>query len=43
MKTLSEQMEEYIQQLMREEGYSRKEAEEEAYDIFIGADERHDY
>ena len=39
-QSLTKQMEAYVQKLMDERGYTRHDAENEAYDIFIGADER---
>ena len=40
-RNLAEQMEDYVLELMREQGLTRHDAESEAYDIFIGADEAH--
>ena len=40
-RNLAERMESYVLELMRERGYTRHDAESEAYDIFIGADEAH--
>jgi hypothetical protein len=40
-RNLFQQMEDYTLKLMRDEGYTRHDAENEAYDLFIGADERH--
>jgi hypothetical protein len=40
-RNLAERMEAYVLELMRERGYTRHDAESEAFDIFIGADEAH--
>ena len=39
-RNLAERMEAYVLELMRERGFTRHDAESEAFDIFIGADER---
>jgi len=38
-RSLSHQMEDYTLKLMRDEGYTRHEAEAQAYAVFIGEDE----
>jgi hypothetical protein len=40
-RNLADRMEAYVLELMRERGYTRHDAESEAFDIFIGADEAH--
>jgi hypothetical protein len=39
-RNLADRMEAYVLELVRERGYTRHDAESEAFDIFIGADER---
>jgi hypothetical protein len=38
-RNLADQMEDYTLKLMRDEGYTRHEAEAQAYAVFIGEDE----
>lgn len=38
-RNLANQMEDYTLKLMRDEGYTRYEAEAQAYSVFIGEDE----
>jgi hypothetical protein len=39
-RNLADQMEQHVAELMAQ-GWTRHDAENEAYDLFIGADERH--